>query len=204
METPESIRASLRKNEWVTTIDLTHAYLHIPIHSQSHKYLRFYHKGVSYQFTSLPFSLATAPLIFTSIVKEVRLLALQQGIRIHQYLLPRRLADPCPLPGGVSQTDPKVVKPNSGVGFPGEPQKVRTGTFSEGRFPGIPFFTRFGACQAHSGQMDEASGYVPSPLVEVCYQCKDSYVHHWITCINGEDSQIGQNAYETFSMASQD
>ena len=38
------------------------------------------------QFTSLPFGLATAPLIFTSIVKEVRLLALQQGIRIHQYL----------------------------------------------------------------------------------------------------------------------
>ena len=115
--------------------------------------------------------------------------------------IPRRLADPCPLPGGVSQTDPKVVKPNSGVGFPGEPQKVRTGTFSEGRFP---FFTRFGACQAYSGQMDEASGYVPSPVVEVCYQCKDSYVHHWITCINGEDSQIGQNAYQTFSMASQD
>ena len=86
METPESIRASLRKNEWVTSIDLTDAYLHIPIHPQSHKYLRFYHKGVSYQFTSLPFGLATAPLIFTSIVKEVRLLALQQGIPIHQYL----------------------------------------------------------------------------------------------------------------------
>ena len=37
METPESIRASLRKNEWVTSIDLTDAYLHIPIqpHSKS-------------------------------------------------------------------------------------------------------------------------------------------------------------------------
>ena len=173
METPESIRASLRKNEWVTSIDLTDAYLHIPIHPQSHRYLRFYHKGVSYQFTSLPFGLATAPLIFTSIVKEVRLL--QQGIRIHQYL------------------DDWLIR---------EPQKIRS--FSEVRFPGIPFFTRFGACQAHSGQVDEASGYDPSPLVEVYYQCKDSYVHHWITCINGEDSQIGQNAYETFSMASQD
>ena len=86
METPESIRASLRKNELVTSIDLTDAYLHIPIHPQSQKYLQFYHKGISYQFTSLPFGLATVPLIFTSIVKEVRLLALQQGIRIHQYL----------------------------------------------------------------------------------------------------------------------
>ena len=86
METPESIRASLRKGEWVTSIDLTDAYLHIPIHTQSQKYLRFHFKGVTYQFTSLPFGLATAPLIFTSIVKEVKLIALQSGIRLHQYL----------------------------------------------------------------------------------------------------------------------
>ena len=39
-----------------------------------------------HQFTSLPFGLATAPLIFTSIVKEVKLIALQSGIRLHQYL----------------------------------------------------------------------------------------------------------------------
>ena len=39
-----------------------------------------------HQFTSLPFGLATAPLIFTSIVKEVKLIALQSGIKLHQYL----------------------------------------------------------------------------------------------------------------------
>ena len=78
METPESIRASLRKGEWVTSIDLTDAYLHIPIHTQSQKYLRFHFKSVTYQFTS--------PLSITSIVKEVKLIALQSGIRLHQYL----------------------------------------------------------------------------------------------------------------------
>ena len=197
---PESIRASLRKNEWVTSIDLTDTYLHIPIHPQSQKYLWFHYKGVSYQFTSLPFGLATAPLIFTSVVK-VRLLALTTG-NTHSSI-PRRLADSRPLQGGVPQTDPKDVKPNSGFGVCGEIQEVRTGTFPEVRFSRVPFFTRFGACQTHSRQVDEASGYVPSPLVEICYQCKDSYVHHWITCINGEDSQTGQDAYETFSMASQ-
>ena len=46
--------------------------------------------------------------------------------------------------------------------------------------------------------------WVPSPLLEVCYQCEDSYVHHWITCINREDIQTGQDAYGTFSMAFQD
>ena len=42
------------------------------------------------------------------------------------------------------------------------------------------------------------------PVSEVCYQCKDSYVHHWIAYINGEDCEIGQDAYKTFSVASQD
>ena len=86
METPESTRAFLRKGEWVTSIDLTVAYLHVPIHPQSQKYLRFHFKGVTYQFTSLPFRLATASLIFTSIVNEVKLIALQSGIRLQQYL----------------------------------------------------------------------------------------------------------------------
>ena len=86
METPESIRTSLRQGEWVTSIDLSDAYLHIPIHPQSRKFLRFHHKETSYQFTSLPFGLATAPLVFTSLVKEVKLLALKQDIRLHQYL----------------------------------------------------------------------------------------------------------------------
>ena len=86
METPESIRASLRQGEWVTSIDLSDAYLHLPIHPQSRKFLRFHHQGNSYQFTSLPFGLATAPRVFTSLVKEVKLLALKQDIRLHQYL----------------------------------------------------------------------------------------------------------------------
>ena len=39
-----------------------------------------------FQFTSLPFGLATAPQVFTMIVKEVKLMALSRGIRLHQYL----------------------------------------------------------------------------------------------------------------------
>ena len=82
-------------------------------------------------------------------------------------------------------------------------QEVRTQTISEVRLPGLPLFTRFGSCEAHATQVDQTSGDVPSPLLEVCYQCKDSYVHHWIACINREDCKIGQDAYETFSVASQ-
>ena len=86
METPETIKTSLQLGEWVTTIDFKHAYFHIPIHSQSRKYMRFHIQGQSYQFKALPFGLSTAPMEFTVVAKEVKLMTLQRGIRIHQYL----------------------------------------------------------------------------------------------------------------------
>ena len=85
METPGSIRTSLIPGEWVSSIDLSDTYLHIPIHPNSRKYLRFCYKSQVFQFTSLPFGLATAPQVFIMIVKEVKLMALSRGLRIHQY-----------------------------------------------------------------------------------------------------------------------
>ena len=55
---------------WVTSIDFKDAYFHIPIHSQSRKYMRFHLQGWSYQFTALPFGLSTAPMEFTMVAKE--------------------------------------------------------------------------------------------------------------------------------------
>ena len=39
-----------------------------------------------FQFTYLLFGLTTAPQVFTMIVKEVKLMALSRGLRLHQYL----------------------------------------------------------------------------------------------------------------------
>ena len=86
METPETIRTSLQRGEWVTSIDFTDAYFHVPIQEQSRKYLRFHVQGQTYQFKALPFGLSTAPLEFMVIAKEVKLMAMHRGIRIHQYL----------------------------------------------------------------------------------------------------------------------
>ena len=86
METPETIRTSLQQGEWVTSVDFKDAYFHIPIQEQSKKYLRFHIQGRTYQFKALPFGLSTAPMEFTVIAKEVKLMAAHQGIRIHQYL----------------------------------------------------------------------------------------------------------------------
>ena len=86
METPESIRASLIPGEWVSSIDLSDTYLHIPIHPNIRKYLRVCHDLQVFQLTSLPFVLAMAPQVLTMIVKEVKLMALTRGLRLHQYL----------------------------------------------------------------------------------------------------------------------
>ena len=43
-------------------------------------------QGHTYQFKALPFGLSTAPLEFTVVAKEVKLMAIHKGIRIHQYL----------------------------------------------------------------------------------------------------------------------
>ena len=55
METPETIRISLQQGEWVTSLDFSDAYFHIPVHT------RFF-QNLSYQFRSLPFGLSTAPM----------------------------------------------------------------------------------------------------------------------------------------------
>ena len=86
METAENIRNSLQQGEWVTSLDLTDAYFHIPIHPRFQKYLRFNVGDRSYQFTALPFGIATGPLQFTMVAKQVKLMALAEGIRIHQYI----------------------------------------------------------------------------------------------------------------------
>ena len=86
METPETIRTSLQAGEWVTSVDFKDAYFHIPIQSQSRKYMPFHIQNRSYQFKALPSGLSTAPMEFTVVAKEVKFLALQRGIRIHQYL----------------------------------------------------------------------------------------------------------------------
>ena len=95
METPETIRLSLQQGEWVTSLDFSDAYFHIPISHRSRKYLRFHIKGQTFQFTALPFGLSTAPLEFTKVVKEVKLMAQSRGIRIHQYLDDWLLRAPC-------------------------------------------------------------------------------------------------------------
>ena len=86
METPRSIRDSLRRDDWLTSIDLKDAYFHVPVHSSSQPFLRFLWRGVVYQFRCLCFGLSTAPHVFTRVFQSVSLLAHRAGIRLFRYL----------------------------------------------------------------------------------------------------------------------
>ena len=85
METPEALRTFLQAREWVTSIDFkTHTSY---INSQSvQEVLAFSTPGSGLPGQTLPFGLSTTPMEFTVVAKEVKLMALQRGIRIHQYL----------------------------------------------------------------------------------------------------------------------
>ena len=66
-----------------SSLDFSDTYFHIPVHN---RYLRFHFQNQTFPFRALPFGLSTAPMEFTLVVKEVKLLAQSRGIRIHQYL----------------------------------------------------------------------------------------------------------------------
>jgi hypothetical protein len=86
MDTSESIRKTLLRGDWTTSLDLKDAYFHIPVHPSSRRYMRFVLEGTTYQFKALPFGLSPAPWIFTTVMAEVKTMAHQMGIKLFQYL----------------------------------------------------------------------------------------------------------------------
>ena len=86
METQGSVRSAIRSQEWTVSIDIRDAYLHVPMHQAVRKYLRFVVNKKVYQFTCLPFGLATSPWEFTKLLRPVISLLRQQDVKLHVYL----------------------------------------------------------------------------------------------------------------------
>ena len=86
METLRSVISSVQREEWLTSIDLKDAYLHIPMHPQFRRFLRFSFDGVCYQFRVLPFGISTAPRVFTKLMLIPAQVARSQGMCCHPYL----------------------------------------------------------------------------------------------------------------------
>ena len=86
LESIQSLKDVLLVNHYMVKVDLKDAYLTVPMHHTAYKYLRFSWKGKCYEFTSLPFGLAPAPLIFTKLLKPIVAFLRSQGVRLLVYL----------------------------------------------------------------------------------------------------------------------
>ena len=86
MENDVRVKSQLKQGEWLTSVDLTDAYLHIPIHQDFRKFLRICIAGQVWQFAAMCFGLNIAPRIFTKMLSPVAAHLRTQGICIHRYL----------------------------------------------------------------------------------------------------------------------
>ena len=85
MATLKVILPELCSRDWAVSIDMKDAYLHVPIHPQSRRFLGFrYHNKTTYKV--LPFGLKDSPWVFSRIVATVIGHLRRQGIRIFYYL----------------------------------------------------------------------------------------------------------------------
>ena len=71
MSTLKDVSQTIRQDDWSITVDLKDAFLHIPIHSEYHRFLQFQWKGRTYQFCRLPFGLTSSPQVFTDITRPL-------------------------------------------------------------------------------------------------------------------------------------
>ena len=86
MESIQSVLLSVRQGDWMASIDLREAYLQVPVHPESRRFLRFVAHGRSYQFRALCFGVSTAPQVFTRVMAPVSAILHSLGIRMRRYL----------------------------------------------------------------------------------------------------------------------
>ncbi len=86
MEGIHMLKDLLKKGDYLVKIDLKDAYLTVPIWHKHQKYLRFLWKDNMWEFACLPFGLASAPRVFTKLLKPVVAVLRQMGLRIIIYL----------------------------------------------------------------------------------------------------------------------
>jgi hypothetical protein len=91
LETLSSILHTLRVGDWLVSIDLKDAYLHVPIHREFRHYLRFALRDpqgriMVFQWTVLPFGLTSSPRVFTKLLAPVMAHLHRLGHRLNPYL----------------------------------------------------------------------------------------------------------------------
>ena len=200
METPETIRISLQQGEWVTSLDFSDAYFHIPVHTLSRKFLRFPKPVIP--VSSPPFWLLNSSYGVHLCGQRGQVNGSVQGYK--DPPVPRRLVDSSPhlriLPPG----HPFPPHPLPGAGLDSEPPKIRVGTQTGVQFCGLPIrsVTRTGQTDSELLGVDSTESGIYSVQPDLPGQ--EVHVSDWPSHSNGETGASGQTSYETNSMAPQE
>ena len=72
--------------DYMTSIDLFNAFLHLPVHPDHRRFLRFHWRSSLYQFKTTPFGLSIVSYWFTKINKPILQWTRKQDIRVSAYL----------------------------------------------------------------------------------------------------------------------
>ena len=147
-----------------------------------------------------PVRASHSPQVFTMIVKEVKLMALSRGLRIHQYLDDWLIRSQSQEEAQVNTQ--AVVDLTQSLGWIINQEKSElkpTGVFVRGlRTP-----PRFSPCKTHSREMAQTSGFDPTTQVKTCFDCKMFDVSNWVASLNGENGPGGTPSHEALSVSPQ-
>ena len=133
MESTASIRDSIHRGDWATSIDLSDACFHILIHPRDRKWLRFLWRGRTFSVEHSP--LAWLRLLGFHEGREGALpLSASEG-HPHQGL-PRRLAHPGRLSGSLQRPDSLSLEPLPFSGLHPKPPEVGALPIPTVPFPG--------------------------------------------------------------------
>ena len=86
MPTPKQVQQLIQHGDYVFSIDIQDAYLHVPIVKHHCHFLHFVWHNVPYQWKVLTFGLATTPRVLMSLTKPILFLCCCKGLHIVIYL----------------------------------------------------------------------------------------------------------------------
>jgi hypothetical protein len=81
------VAALMEQGDWMTKVDLSKGYFHVPIAKEHQQLLCFQFNGISYCFTVLPFGLSSAPRTFQKLMNTVaKYFRRKRALRLAIYL----------------------------------------------------------------------------------------------------------------------
>ena len=141
------------------------------------------------------------PQVFTMIVKEVKLMSLSRGLRLHQYLddwLIRSQSQE-----EAQMNTQAVVDLTQSLGWIINQEKSELKPTQVFFVRGLQLPSRFSPCKTHSREMAQTSGFDPTTQVKTCFDCKMFDVSNWVASLNGENGPGGTPSHEALSVSSQ-